>query len=367
MAASHRVRSAASSLCEDRLQLGEEGRWHAAPIERGADRGRLGTIAYEDRDVGRLQRTEAIVDDEAGTRVGEHRRDELGATIGEAPQQGVLVAFDRVVTDRDRGQRAVGRHERLAATARLDRHERQRSGPVRAEAERAVAAGLRVAEQAVHGRDELDRRTIVGRQPVVPTRGRGARVEVAVDVGAAKAVDRLLRVADQQHRGVPVVVRGAIDAVEDAVLQRRRVLELVDQRDRRLLDETTSQRVAARCRERAVEPFDLVREAEDAGPFLQRADAASDGTRGVQPHGRGCVDVAPRDGRERIDEFVERVEHRRRVERPALVQALGETRGCEASDVRPPRGPCGPLRGHRPTRSTSRSASRPSLAATANR
>ena len=49
--------------------------------------------------------------------------------------------------------------------------------------------------------------------------------EVGKDVGAPEAVDRLLRVADQEHGGRA----SPIDVAEDLVLQRIRVLKLVDQ------------------------------------------------------------------------------------------------------------------------------------------
>ncbi len=57
-----------------------------------------------------------------------------------------------------------------------------------------------------------------------------ARGEVGEQVGAAEAVDRLLGVADQEQRAMAIL--GAVDAVEDAELQRVGVLELVDQRHR---------------------------------------------------------------------------------------------------------------------------------------
>ena len=56
-----------------------------------------------------------------------------------------------------------------------------------------------------------------------------------MQVGVAEAVDRLLRIADEeQRRAVPEV-----DALEDRELQRVGILELVDQRRR----ETLAQRV----------------------------------------------------------------------------------------------------------------------------
>src|SRR5690606_23811514 len=70
--------------------------------------------------------------------------------------------------------------------------------------------------------DRIDQRrdgAEVGAQHVVPAGGRTAGLQVAVDVSAAKAIDRLLGVADEQQRGVRVVVGGAVQRLEQAVLQ----------------------------------------------------------------------------------------------------------------------------------------------------
>src|SRR5688500_12203308 len=53
-----------------------------------------------------------------------------------------------------------------------------------------------------------------------------ARAQIRENVRAAEAVDRLLRVADKEHRKAAA----PIYALEDAVLNRIGVLELVDER-----------------------------------------------------------------------------------------------------------------------------------------
>ena len=49
--------------------------------------------------------------------------------------------------------------------------------------------------------------------------------QIGVQIGAAKTVDGLLRVAHEKQGGVP----GAVDRLEDLELQRVGVLKLVDQ------------------------------------------------------------------------------------------------------------------------------------------
>jgi hypothetical protein len=53
-----------------------------------------------------------------------------------------------------------------------------------------------------------------------------SRVKVGEDVGSPEAVDRLLRIAHEEHRKA----RPAIDAIEDGVLHRIGILEFVDER-----------------------------------------------------------------------------------------------------------------------------------------
>ena len=117
----------------------------------------------------------------------------------------------------------------------------------------------------------------------MPAGGGAAGLQVAVDVRAAKAVDRLLGVADQQQRAARVVVRGAVERVEQAVLQRRGVLELVDQRHRVLGEDALAQARALRAGEGAVEALEQVGEAEAARLVLERGEALADPGGGVHP------------------------------------------------------------------------------------
>ncbi len=94
--------------------------------------------------------------------------------------------------------------------------------------------------------------------------GAAARGEVGVDVAAAEAVDRLLGVADHHQAAARRAVRVAIDAVEDAVLQRVGVLEFVHQRHRPRLEQARRERLAVRA-QRFVHAHDQRVEGELAG------------------------------------------------------------------------------------------------------
>ena len=136
----------------------------------------------------------------------------------------------------------------------------------------------------VDGGHQRGRRAVVGGQQVVPAGGGLAHAEVAVDVGAAKAVNRLLGVADQQQRGGGVVVGDAVEPVEDARLQRRGVLKLIDQRHRVLGQDTPAQPVGCLAvdagvglgAQRAVQPGQQVGKAKRAGLLLEHGQALGD-------------------------------------------------------------------------------------------
>jgi len=99
-----------------------------------------------------------------------------------------------------------------------------------------------------------------------------------VDVGAAEAVDRLLRVADQQQAGVgPPGMR----ALENAPLQRIGVLELVDQRDRVLRGDGAGQPLAADAVQGLVEAREHVVVTHLRQPLLGCLQARGDPRYGV--------------------------------------------------------------------------------------
>ena len=225
---------------EHRVLVRQVDRRHAAAAQRLAHGPRLAAVAHEHGNVGRPQAREAprgVL--ETGAGVVEQGHDALGATLGEQAQVGPGVLQFAVQRQRDGGRGSVGGDERFFAAVRLHRHEGQRVvgwlATGGAEHEGALAGPrLGAPEDLVHRRHQRLCRAVVGVQHVVAPGGGAARGQVAVDVGAAKAVDRLLGVADQQQRGVARVVVDAVEAVEDARLQRRGVLEFVDQGHRGL-------------------------------------------------------------------------------------------------------------------------------------
>ena len=150
----------------------------------------------------------------------------------------------------------------LAATVSIHLLEGQQVLPSRqAVAEGAARGGLGLVEHAVDGPHHGLGGAVVGAQGSVPALGVVARGEVGVDVRAAKGVDRLLRVADQHQRGGRVVTLHAVDGVEDAVLQRVRVLELIDHRHRELRPDARRQCRAVGPAQRGVQAHQQVLEA----------------------------------------------------------------------------------------------------------
>ncbi|EEF22272.1 conserved hypothetical protein, partial [Ricinus communis] len=168
-----------------------------------------------------------------------------------------------------------------------------------------------MGEQLVHGGDELARRAIVRPKLVVAAVRGPARRQIAVDVRAAEAVDRLLRVADEEQAVRGVVVGHAVQLVEDAVLVGRRVLEFVDHRHRILVEDAPAQRLAVRPLQRILQARQHVGEAELAVAALQFRHAVRDGAGGV-------AQQRVRYRRNRIEPL---------FQRPGVLEALGNRRG----------------------------------------
>ena len=85
--------------------------------------------------------------------------------------------------------------------------------------------------------------------------------QVGVDVAAAEAVDRLLRIADHDEaaRERAESVGCAVDAIEDRVLLQVGILEFVDQRDRPRREQAVGQRGAAGAVQAAIRRVRSVR------------------------------------------------------------------------------------------------------------
>ena len=205
-----------------RLERGEEP---ALPIEGVRDAARAESVAH-------------------GARVGPSRREHHDVARRERARLAAFTEAERAVQEALRFERdRVG--VRALVRLRCDRmdHERRRVRAVlRLEHERvATRADQRVVRDVVaeeafatdHGvvsGDESRRRAVAKLERDRLSRGGhgSPRVDVGADVGAAEAVDRLLRIADQIER----VRTGAFeeDAAEDRPLRFVGVLELVDER-----------------------------------------------------------------------------------------------------------------------------------------
>ncbi len=114
-----------------------------------------------------------------------------------------------------------------------------------------------------------------------------ARVQIGVDVAAAKTVDRLLRIADHDEAAPGRGVFVAVDAIEDRVLLQVGILELVDQRDRPRREQTIGERNAASAAQTANDALDQLveRHARRLPPGARR---------GVRAVPRGSVRASAR-------------------------------------------------------------------------
>jgi hypothetical protein len=124
-----------------------------------------------------------------------------------------------------------------------------------------LVAELRAAEHGLERREQRAVAAPVGGQRLLRGGGAGG-LEVRRDVTAAEGVDRLLRVADQHHRGVP-----GEGTVEHLPLHRVGVLELVDEHDRPPVAHAGTGR-RRRVLERVGELAEEVVVREDAEPTL---------------------------------------------------------------------------------------------------
>ena len=148
------------------------------------------------------------------------------------------------VPERHRRQRLAIDLQLLLAPLGQHRLERHRVFAIRPAEQERAAAFFGTLEHMVHRLDHRMAGAEVGAQGVVTTSGGLAGAQVRVDIRATERVDRLLGVADQEQATVEVVFFDAVDAVEDAVLHRVGVLELIDQGDRKLLADHTGKTLA---------------------------------------------------------------------------------------------------------------------------
>ena len=241
---------------EDGVAVGEVD---AVDPQRGQGRahdGGFGAGAHQDGDVLRLQGREALRTLKAslaGTRLLEPARDLGGGRRGHARAIGLGVDHVRFALElpegHGRGGGAVDDELLVAAPGRdLDIGDGIAGGGIGLKAEGAARLGLGVAEEAIAGVHHGPGGAEVGRKRGVTSGGRVARGQIGMDVGAAKAVDGLLGVADQDEGGPGIVVGDPIDGVEDAVLDGVGILELIDQRHRELTTQGGGQGLGRGCR-----------------------------------------------------------------------------------------------------------------------
>ena len=256
-----------------RVAVGQVHRRHAAPAQFAPHGLRLLAGAHQHGNVGRAQPLAHLARRfKTGLWVVQPGGDALGTQRGKQAPVLVAAAQLQVVLQHHGGRRAVRRMELLQAATRMHRRKRQRVGLPGAAAKhegtlaRTQLGAPKAMVDRVHQRLG---RAVVGVQHIVPPGGGAARCQVAVNVGAAKAINGLLGVADQQQRSVRGVVCRAVKPVKNAVLQRRGVLEFVHQCHRVLRGHARAQALALRTGQCAVQPVEHVGKTKVAAVRLE--------------------------------------------------------------------------------------------------
>ena len=274
----------------DRVAVGQVNAGQAARLQRRTHGAGLLAAAYQDGDVAGSQRRqcgvggmrrEAVVDETAVTLAcGVQPLHQGGGSVfGHAGLISALAHRREVggVGQLQRRQRLTVQQQALRAALCLHRQKRQALGAL-AEAERALRVLLGTFEYAVDRADHGGGGAVVGGQSPGGLAGARARLQVGVDIRAAKTVDRLLGVADQQQAGAGPL---AVDALEDAPLQRVGVLEFINERHRVLAGDGLRQTLAADPMQGGVEPLEHVVVAELGQPLLAGLQPRGDPRHGV--------------------------------------------------------------------------------------
>ncbi len=229
---------------EYRILVRQVNAAHPARAQLTANRLRLAEVTHQHGDVTGLQRAQFTAAQEAGllllplveqrddlTRGGTRQRFHVGLLRqrllrAQVPQcqRRLLLALDRPA---------------FLAPLRTDLDERQII--TQQEGAGAGLTSLRCQEQRIDRIDHGLAGAEVGFQVVVAPMGRAACAQVGVNVGAAEGIDGLLGVTDHEQPAVLAVGLDLVEGVEDAVLQRIGVLELVDHRDRELATDDLGQ------------------------------------------------------------------------------------------------------------------------------
>ena len=297
---------------EHRLALGQVGAGDAACGQGLADRVGLFAVAHQHGHVARaqwrhrpagLQKTGVAA--RAGAQpVGHLRGADLGHVAAVARHaHGVLPAFG--------GQPPPGQRRGLAPVqqqllgAALGRHGQEGHGVVGLPVHETVGKAKRrlgpirfgVVEHRVDRADQRLGRAEVGAQRVMPPRRGAPRLQVGVDVGAAKAVNGLLGVANQEQAAGVVWLTGcisiqayrqflfaadAIHRIEHGPLDGVGVLKLVDHGHRELAADALGQHRAVARREGRVQAAQHVVKAQLGAAQLFSGQRAADVPGGVR-------------------------------------------------------------------------------------
>ena len=200
-------------------------RRHAAPAQFAPHRLGFFAGAHQHGNIGGAQALQGLARfGKTGLAVVQPGADALGAQGGEQAPVVFSAAQLQIVRQGQRGHRAVGGLKVLGPATGAHGHKGQGvvgGGGGAAKAESAsTCTRFGLGKAVVDGIDQCLCRAVVGAQHIVAPRSGAARGQVAVNVGTTKAVDGLLGIANQQQRGVEVVVCGAIELLKQAVLQR---------------------------------------------------------------------------------------------------------------------------------------------------
>ena len=243
---------------------------------------------------------------------GEQPGDVVGEVVGDARPQ---------LADAELGHTGVGPDDAQPQRVRRRQPVEPAAGVVGLD---RVHGDARVAQLGAVQEDlqRLDQRAvgavIGGQRPAV--RGRADGIEVAEHVATAEGVDGLLRVADEHEGGV--LGEGA---VEDAPLDRVRVLELVDENDLPALPHAVTRRSVV-ILERTGEALEQVVERQDAETLLATVELGPHRPAEADPRRGHAAFVGigrPEHGLRVVDHLRGELARRRVAER-WLVAAVGE-------------------------------------------
>ena len=323
---------------EDGFPVRQVDAAHAAPAQRRPDRAGLVPVTHQHRQVRRQQGRAASLLDKAGfppapgLEQGHHH---AGAARGHLPD--VFALGDGLgivqVGQRQRGKVPVLHAQNLRPPGGLHRFEGHGIAAVgRAEQKGPRGMPLGVTEQPVAGLHNRSRRAEVDLQRVMTTGSVAACPQVTVDVRTAERVDRLLGIADQEHALLRAVLGHPVDALEDPVLHRVGVLELIDHRHRKLAADGLGQAGSAGSGQGCIQTVQQVVEPKLRTAALLALETVAHPGCSMAQHGRGrvvdrvAVSVEPREGRMRIGRQC-----------AALLQPLAHAAQAEAQGQRLPR------------------------------